>query len=94
MGKKELVEIVQAVAPLDLLQANSLSGNPANVAKKANKVAPQLALLVTRDASPRHASLTPGITTLFSPRGPCPASSTKMINGRQVGGHSDTRVPS
>eukprot|EP00802_Teleaulax_amphioxeia_P026852 Tamp_28027.p1 GENE.Tamp_28027~~Tamp_28027.p1 ORF type:complete len:229 (-),score=82.88 Tamp_28027:144-779(-) len=37
MGKKELVEIVQSVAPLDLLQANSLSGNPANVAKKANK---------------------------------------------------------
>jgi hypothetical protein len=51
MGKKELVEIVQSVAPLDLLQANSLSGNPANVAKKANKVGPGASLKKTRIAS-------------------------------------------
>jgi len=30
--------LVQSVAPLELLQANSLSGKPENVAKKANKV--------------------------------------------------------
>ena len=38
MSKKELVVLVQSVAPLELLQANSLSGKPENVAKKANKV--------------------------------------------------------
>ena len=38
MSKKELVVLVQSVAPLDLLQANELSGKPENVAKKANKV--------------------------------------------------------
>jgi len=37
MSKKELVDLIQSVSPLDLLQANALSGNPANVAKKANK---------------------------------------------------------
>ena len=38
MSKKELVDLIQSVASLDLLQTNSLSGNPANVAKRANKV--------------------------------------------------------
>jgi hypothetical protein len=38
LSKRELVDLVQSVAPLDMLQANALSGNPANVAKKANKV--------------------------------------------------------
>ena len=38
LTKKELVVLVQSVAPLDLLQANALSGKPENVAKKANKV--------------------------------------------------------
>ena len=38
LSKKELVVLVQSVAPLDLLQANALSGKPENVAKKANKV--------------------------------------------------------
>ena len=37
MSKKELVDLIQSVAPLDMLQSNSLGGNPANVAKKANK---------------------------------------------------------
>ncbi len=38
LSKKELVVLVQSVAPLDLLQANALSGKPENVAKKVNKV--------------------------------------------------------
>ena len=38
MSKRELVDAIQAVAPLDLLQSNALGGNPANVAKKASKV--------------------------------------------------------
>ncbi len=37
LSKKELVVLVQSVAPLELLQTNQLSGKPENVAKKATK---------------------------------------------------------